>query len=377
MNLQTTVSTYTVPERALGLYKITTEIFEWSKTSDCVTPLEIVQKQFADCNVGGTLCIPGAGIGTYVVAALQAGFKPENITAVELDSAYYELGSAIYRRFGVNYVLSDFLTWEPEMQFDVVIGNPPYQAPKNANGAKMPPLWKLFIKRGGEFLKPGGFMSLLVPSQVAKFHEEGKPSPALQKVRDLAVVDVETGAERFFNVGSEICKISFVKGAQPDVITFNGNPWRWVDTPWVPAKRGEEEIELLLKLFSVKGRMPFFLQSHSKPLSVDPELTLGCWGMNRGKHYGFLPLDEITKRKVHLMCASFESKELRDKAIMLFNSPVYAFIKQMTMFGSDVSFKTLSALPVPENWYTISDPNDVADLFSLSASEKQLISKFI
>lgn len=308
----------------------------------------------------------------------------------ELDIPYYDAILKVYgvdtdlalvrkaRRLGfVNTVHADFLDWNPQMQFDVIVGNPPYQAPKNKNGAKMPPLWKLFIKKGAQFLKPGGFMSLLVPSQVAKFHEEGKPSPALQKVSDLAVVEIETGAEQFFNVGSEICKISFIKGKQLDVINFNGNPWRWVDTPWVPVKYDEKQIELLLKLFSFKGRMPFFLQSHSKPLSVDPQLTMGCWGMNRGKHYGFLPLDELTQRKVHLMCASFESKELRDKAIQLFNSPVYAFIKTMTMFGSDVSFKTLSALPVPENWYTISGSADVADLFSLSADEKQLISKFI
>ena len=133
MNLQTIVSPYTISERASGIYKIAADVFNWSKSSDCVTPLEVAQKQFAGCNVEGTVCIPGAGIGTYIVAALQAGFKPNNIFAVELDPAYFELGSAIYRRFGVNYVLADFLEWNPQMQFDVIIGNPPYQKGKNSN----------------------------------------------------------------------------------------------------------------------------------------------------------------------------------------------------------------------------------------------------
>jgi predicted RNA methylase len=131
MNLQPTKVSYTVSERASGLYRITTDVFNWDKSSDCVTPLELAQKQFESCDVDGTVCIPGAGIGTYVVAALQAGFEPESITAVEFNPAYHELGSAIYRRFGVNYVLADFTEWQPEMKFDVIVGNPPYG--KNAS----------------------------------------------------------------------------------------------------------------------------------------------------------------------------------------------------------------------------------------------------
>lgn len=376
-NLQTTVPTYNTTQRATKIYQTVVDVFNWRHSSECVTPLELARKQFFEVETPGKVCIPGAGIGTYVLAAIEAGFRPSDITAVELNPSYFEMGEAIYQRFGVNYVLADFLTWQPDMQFDVIVGNPPYQAPKNKNGAKMPPLWKKFIEKSAEILSPGGFLSLLVPSQVAKFHEEGKPSPALQKVKSLAVTEIETGIESYFNVGSEICRIDFVKGPQADTVIFNGNPWNWGQTPWVPVRHVPEQVELLLKLFEVEGRFTFTLQSHSKPLSVVPELTLGCWGMNRGKHYGCIPLETLTKRKVHLMCATFETSELRDKAIVLLNSPVYAFIRQMTMFGSDVSFKTLSALPIPANWHNTQGPEDVADLFKLTDNEKQILSQFV
>jgi hypothetical protein len=309
----------------------------------------------------------------------------------ELDVPFFDATLRVYgvdtdlalvkkaRRLGfINTVHADFLTWQPEMQFDVVIGNPPYQAPKNANGAKMPPLWKKFIKVGAQHLKDGGFLSYLVPSQVAKFHEEGKPSPALQKVPELGVSLIETGMERYFNVGSEITLISFVKGAQSDTVSVNGSDWNWAQNSWVPVKSEPELTSVLLKLFSYTGRLPFFIQSHSKELFVDPDKTLGCWGMNRGKNYGFIGIDSLEgkPRKVHLMCAEFKTKKLRDTALMLFESPVYAFIKQMTMFGSDVSFKTLSALPIPEGWESIKASDDVADLFNLTDSEKDLISSF-
>jgi hypothetical protein len=167
MNLQSTVSTYTVSERALGLYNITTDIFEWNKTSDCVTPLEVAQKQVSRCDARGKLCIPGAGIGTYIVAALQAGFEPQNITAVEIDPAYFELGSAIYRRFGVNYVLADFLEWDPQMRFDVIIGNPPFQ-----NGGNSAFYTKFFAKLE-TLLAEGGYFSLISPSKAAAKFSKG------------------------------------------------------------------------------------------------------------------------------------------------------------------------------------------------------------
>jgi hypothetical protein len=162
MNLQPTAVSYTVSERASGLYRITTDVFNWDKSSDCVTPLELAQKQFESCDVDGTVCIPGAGIGTYVVAALQAGFEPESITAVEFNPAYHELGSAIYRRFGVNYVLADFTEWQPEMKFDVIVGNPPYQRDREVRNVGSP-LWPEFLEKCVGMVGDGGTVSLVVP----------------------------------------------------------------------------------------------------------------------------------------------------------------------------------------------------------------------
>ena len=195
--------TYTIPEKANGLYKIATSIFGWSKTSDCVTPLGVAQRQLTECSTAGNICIPGAGIGTYIVAALQAGFKPESITAVEVDPAYYEMGTTIYRRFGVNYVLADFLTWQPHMQFDVIIGNPPYQDADTKSHDKK--LWTKFFDRSLELLIEGGILSFVTPnSLVGRTRLPAKRRAQLSTTCSLESIDHTTNS--FFpQVGVDVC----------------------------------------------------------------------------------------------------------------------------------------------------------------------------
>ena len=366
------MKTYTVTERAQTIYQTVVGVFDYNSSSDVVTPAALIESQIDSLpSLEGKILVPGAGIGSYVNALIQRGVKPGKIYAVEISPSYCRLGSRMFSRLGVNYILADYLTWDPKMQFDIIIGNPPYQAPRNEKGAKLYPLWKKFLVKSEQLLKPNGHMSLLVPSSVAKFHKEGEPSPALKKLSSLGVTSIVTGMEQYFKVGTEISQITFVKGPQNDKILFNGRKWDWKSYPWVPVDSDPEKVNLLLKLFSNKDRLTFVLQSHTKSLTVDPSRSLGAWGMNRGKDYNFMPLEQVAdkERKAHLMCCEFETTELRDKALMMFKSPVYRFIKKMTMCGSDVSFNTLSSLPVPKGWENLQSPSEVEGLLGVKITE--------
>jgi hypothetical protein len=181
------VSTYTPSEGASRLYRVASNVFNWNKTSDCVTPLELAKQQLENIENSGRICIPGAGIGTYVVAALESGFDPKRITAVEFDPAYYEMGNAIYRRFGVNYVLTDFLTWEPKVEFDVIVGNPPYQRAREVRNVGAP-LWPDFIEKSISLLRPEGIVSLVVPFTWMQKNTRGKAWKCISQ-NDLVRLD--------------------------------------------------------------------------------------------------------------------------------------------------------------------------------------------
>ena len=181
------MTTYNTTERAQKIYNTVVDIFDWRQSSDCVTPLDVALKQLEGADNTGTLCVPGAGIGTYVLAAIQSGFDPRRITAVELDSKYFELGSAIFERFGINYVHADFLTWNPQMQFDVIIGNPPFQ--NGGNSA----FYTLFFKKVSTLLAPGGYFSLISPSKAA-----AKFSKGYKELAKLGWNSVEYGVDSLF-----------------------------------------------------------------------------------------------------------------------------------------------------------------------------------
>jgi hypothetical protein len=280
MNLQTTVPTYTVSERALGLYSITTDIFDWSENKDCVTPLTVAQKQFASCTTRGTVCIPGAGIGTYVVAALQAGFKPENIYAVEFNRSYFELGSAIYRRFGVNYVLADFLEWDPQMQFDVIIGNPPYQKGKYSD------FYVCFIRRSAKLLREGGYFSMIAPAKGAQ-----PLSRAQKPLQEVGWSRVEFGIESYFpNIETVIANYIGVKGRSTEKleVVVEGKTIK-VDrgTVFPLFAQDATAFDIVQKFFSFERKLPFTRKTVPTGKYIYVSRLIGTWhpGKDKGGPY--------------------------------------------------------------------------------------------
>ena len=224
--LQSTATPYTTVERASAIYNGVLDIFDYTKSSDVVTPFELALKQVRQLPTSvGKVLVPGAGIGTYILALLQEGFKPEQITAVELNPAYARLGYGIFNRLGVNYVTADFLSWQPNMQFDVIIGNPPYQAPKK-EGKKGPggdnALFVKFIDKALDLVSPGGYITMLTPSSaIVKSTVKGKPTSTLNKMLNRgALVSLNLDANEYFKVGSFIGHWLFKEGEEQRGVNF-------------------------------------------------------------------------------------------------------------------------------------------------------------
>jgi predicted RNA methylase len=170
--------TYTIAERARKLYDISVDVCDIDRASDVLTPSDIVKAQVADIDPASTVCVPGAGIGTYIVALLEHGVSPQNIYAVENGVRFGEIGAAMFMRLGVNYELADFLEWKPNMRFDVIVGNPPYG--KNASLAVK------FLNKSAEL---SDFISFVLPRTFRKPSILNRVHPELHLVADDVVSD--------------------------------------------------------------------------------------------------------------------------------------------------------------------------------------------
>lgn len=66
-----------------------------------------------------------------------------------------------------NVITCDFLSWETDMKFDVVIGNPPYQKPKSGTrlGSRGDSsLWDKFVIKSLAMLNDGGYLAFIHPT---------------------------------------------------------------------------------------------------------------------------------------------------------------------------------------------------------------------
>ena len=96
----------------------------------------------------------------------------QNLYLLEKNEYYKEKLEENISKEG-NIIMTDYLTWEPPIKFDVIIGNPPY----NSEGMKKTPtnkvlkkgndgetLWIKFVKKSVDNLKEGGYLCFIIPS---------------------------------------------------------------------------------------------------------------------------------------------------------------------------------------------------------------------
>lgn len=277
-NLQHTMKTYTIAERARVIYETVSDVFDYNSNSDVLTPAQLVQKQVNSIPlIAGKVLIPGAGIGSYIPALLEKGVSPSDIYAIEISPAYSRLGSRIFSRFGVNYIHADFLTWRPEMQFDVIIGNPPYQKSKYSD------FYVCFIHKAAECLKEGGYFSMIMPAKGA--NPMSRAQSALDK---CGWSSIELGVEKYFpNIGTVIGHYRGFKGSATNKLeVVVGADTLEIERGTVLPLGTTDKLaySVVAKIFNQSGKMPFF-RTKKEPAKnyVYVSRMIGTWHPTKSK----------------------------------------------------------------------------------------------
>lgn len=112
----------------------------------------------ADLKPGDKVLEPSAGDGALIRAALNAGIRPRDIWAYEIDERLRAaLRTEFFSAFGAGGLGVDFLEAKPEPVFDAVLMNPPFSRNQDIR----------HVRHAFDMLKPGGRLVAIMSEHAA------------------------------------------------------------------------------------------------------------------------------------------------------------------------------------------------------------------
>lgn len=115
--------------------------------------------------------------------------------SIYLVDKYRVFTNRAVRKGYTNVVTADFLEWNPEMKFDVIVGNPPYQ---NKNQI----LWREFTDKAVSLCENNGFIAFVTPNSWATGAKNNVFTEIFQKKNTL-VINMN-GSKYFPKIGKDI-----------------------------------------------------------------------------------------------------------------------------------------------------------------------------
>lgn len=164
--------------------------------------------------------------------------KDEAIDAIYTLDKYNVFCNQLNMMGFKNIIEQDFLEYETDMKFDVVIGNPPYQ---NTHGAKRWPLWHQFLSKANELSDNVAFV---VPASLVG------PGAAFKDVKNN-IKTLSLDVNKHFNVGSTFCYAIIDKSFDGEATIITEDKTYALDLKdkdFLPLKLNDRSFELLNKL---------------------------------------------------------------------------------------------------------------------------------
>jgi adenine-specific DNA-methyltransferase len=203
---------------------------DWKIYGAVSTPKEVVRfmLKVSEIDRWEGLSILEPGCGFYDFSREIFCQHPNNIfTGVEINRKIYEIVSTL---FPFRTILADFLLWDTNERFDLIIGNPPY----GILGSKRYPIrvskevkekykrlyetmrgkynaYGLFIEKGIKLLKEGGKLVFIVPCTFMILDEFSKLREFLARSGEIKIYYLDN---KVFDKNVTVCVLVITKSSQ-------------------------------------------------------------------------------------------------------------------------------------------------------------------
>ena len=184
-----------------------------------------------------------------------------------LQEKYYNtVKSVCNNSTGITYYVPPMNNYNRcDMKFDAIIGNPPYQSPKdsgNKRGSATSPLWWQITKTSLSLLKPGGTLSFITPTNILN-GGDSFTKMLLGDDREFDLTKVDFTAADSFKVGIPICRWVVTNNLTVDnnVLVNDGRVLNTNDTLKISPDKVFDEI--LNRVLKFDGEKLEFNESNS------------------------------------------------------------------------------------------------------------------
>lgn len=195
---------------------------------------------------------------------LSLGVPADKVkNSIYLLDKYRVFTNRAVRKGYTNVITADFLKWETEMKFDVIVGNPPYQAPKKGDYS----FWARFVDKAHNLLDKQGYLGMVIPAgwmSPTNDIRQGQRSV----MRDIFAkedtsyinVDPELGKKFFPGIGQKFTWFFLQKGKYQITKFDFGNNTLDVDISKMPMLSKELDsisISIISKISSLPQKWEF------------------------------------------------------------------------------------------------------------------------
>jgi len=258
------------------------------------------------------------------------------------------------------------------MNFDVIIGNPPYNNRGKIKGQRQTSgtsLWLQFLKKIPDMMVEGGWCSLILPAAVGNTNSQGWRS-----LKNMRVESLSSDADRWFNVGTKIAQITFTKNPPTDTHLINGDLVDRKLVPILPASGNRKAVSVFSKISqfeSMEWRRDYYPEFVTKSESTQ---VLAMSFLDRSKSYilnsreGIMGRDNL--KKVNICWIETNKPE---KLNRILTSKLFNFFAIETMFSGQVSVGTMRAMTLPKGWENLQSDEDIYAAYGLTESEIEYI----